>query len=63
MDKNKSLAKGLFLGSIVTENLLPYPKLGKDESDLLEMLIESIDKFMDGKAEEFREYDLSLIHI
>ena len=57
MDKNKSLAKGLFLGSIVTENLLPYPKLGKDESDLLEMLIESIDKFMEGKSEEFREYD------
>ena len=58
MKKQESIAKNLFLGSVLVENLFPFPKFSEEESDVLTMIIDSIDKFMEDKPEEFRKYDL-----
>ena len=51
--------KSLFLGRIEEDNLFPFPELGKEEKETLSMVIESIDKFLSGKGELFREFDKS----
>ncbi|MEZ4755037.1 MAG: acyl-CoA dehydrogenase family protein [Bdellovibrionota bacterium] len=58
MDLEASAAKQLFLGTIIEQNLFPFPKFNADEAETLTMIIESIDKFLDGKQEQFREYDV-----
>ena len=50
-------AKSLFLGTIVEQNLFPFPKFSAEEAETLKLVIESLDKFLDGKDEEFRKYD------
>lgn len=57
IDTKASVAKSLFLGNIIEQNLFPYPKLGEEESDTLKLVLESIDKFMAGRDEEFRAMD------
>jgi len=57
IDKNLSLAKSLFLGTIVEENLFPFPKIDEEEAETLRIVLESVDKFMSGRDEEFREFD------
>ena len=57
-ESSQSVAKSLFLGNITEEILFPYPKLEASEVETLEMVIESIDRFMDGRFDEMREYDV-----
>ena len=52
-----SVAKSLFLGNILEENLFPYPKLREEEAETLKIVIESIDKFMQPLREQYREND------
>ena len=56
-EKDNSAAKALFLGNILENAMFPYPKISDTEKETLNMVLESIDKFMTGKAEDFREYD------
>ena len=56
-DPKMSLAKGLFLGNIVEQNLFPFPELGSDEKETIEMVVDSIDRFMESKKEELKRYD------
>lgn len=58
LNKQASVAKSLFLGNIVEENIFPFPKIKEEESEILKMVIDSIDKFMDDKEEIFKENDL-----
>lgn len=58
INKEASVAKSLFLGNIVEENIFPFPTIKEDESEMLKMVIDSIDKFMGDKEEVFRENDL-----
>ncbi|MCL4147438.1 UNVERIFIED_CONTAM: hypothetical protein GTU68_004186 [Idotea baltica] len=58
INKKASAAKSLFLGNIVEENIFPFPTIKEDESEMLKMVIDSIDKFMGDKEEIFRENDL-----
>jgi acyl-CoA dehydrogenase family protein 9 len=53
-----SPAKGLFLGDIRTEALVPFPRISASEQETLKLVLESIDRFMSGKDEEFRAYDV-----
>ncbi|MCB0319082.1 MAG: acyl-CoA dehydrogenase family protein, partial [Bdellovibrionales bacterium] len=57
MDLESSAAKSLFLGTIIEQNLFPFPKFSAEEKETLELVVESIDKFLAGKDEEFRKYD------
>ncbi len=52
-----SVAEGFFLGSIQEANLFPYPELDTEEAESLSMVLDSIDKFMSGKDEQYRTYD------
>ena len=57
--KTESAAKLLFHGNLLEENLYPFPKVKEGEAETLKMVIESVDRFMEDKAEEFRKYDQS----
>lgn len=52
-----SVAKSLFLGAILEENLFPFPEFESSEKETLGLIIESVDKFMEGREEEFRRFD------
>lgn len=56
-NKSVSFAENLFLGSIVEDNLLPYPGISSEESETLSMVLESITRFMQGRDQEYREMD------
>jgi len=53
----QSPAKLLFLGKILEENIYPFPALKAEEAETLAMVLSSIDKFMQDKAEALREHD------
>jgi acyl-CoA dehydrogenase family protein 9 len=53
-----SPAKGLFLGEIRTEALVPFPRISESEQETLRLVLESIDRFMSEKGEDFRAYDV-----
>lgn len=52
-----SPAKGLFLGDIRFDRMLPFPAISAAERETLALVIESIDRFMGDKEEDFRAYD------
>jgi alkylation response protein AidB-like acyl-CoA dehydrogenase len=53
----RSPGKALFLGEIVAEQVFPFPKLIEEEAETVRMVIESIDRFMAGKDDQYREFD------
>lgn len=57
LDLNASTALSLFLGEIVEENLFPFPSLKPEEAETVRIILESIDRFMEGRHEEFRRFD------
>lgn len=52
-----SVAKNLFFGEIVEENLFPYPELRAKDREVLGLMVESIDDFLTPREKAFREYD------
>ncbi len=54
-----SPAKGLFLGDIRGDALMPFPSIAPSEQETLRFVIESIDKFMADKGEDFRRFDVA----
>ncbi|MBP9837293.1 MAG: acyl-CoA dehydrogenase family protein [Proteobacteria bacterium] len=48
----------MFEGSILENNLYPYPQVNETESETLKLVLDSIDKFLSPLAENFREYDV-----
>jgi acyl-CoA dehydrogenase family protein 9 len=58
MDLNRGIAKELFLGKLLTENLTPFPAISGEEAETVKMLTDTIDKFLGEYSEKFREYDV-----
>lgn len=56
-DFSDSPAKALFLGTVLQSKLFPFPKLKESEVETLKMVLESIDRFMEGRAADYRKYD------
>ncbi len=54
---DRSLAKNLFFGEIVEENLFPYPAMRERDREMLGMMVDSIDKFLAEKQADFRKWD------
>lgn len=52
-----SVAQELFLGTLIEENIFPYPELPPDASQNLQLVLDSIAKFMQPKGEAFRDFD------
>lgn len=56
-DKNLSPAKALYCGEIIQGAFWPFPRMGREQSDILDMVIESVDRFLADKQDDFREWD------
>jgi acyl-CoA dehydrogenase family protein 9 len=52
-----SVAKGLFLGAIAEGELFPFPQIKEEEKETLQMIIDTVDKFMGEHKEDYRHYD------
>lgn len=52
-----SPVKSLFLGSIEEQNIFPFPAFPAEEREAMELVLESIDKALDGRFSEFRKFD------
>ena len=47
---DQSVAKNLFFGEIVEENLFPYPVMRERDRELLGLMVDSIDRFLGRQA-------------
>lgn len=56
-DRDASVAKSLFVGNIVEENIFPFPTMSSEESETVQMVVDSVARFLEGHKEHFREYD------
>lgn len=56
-DKYESPAKALFRGEIIQSALWPFPELTSEQTETLGMVVESVDRFLSDKQDEFREWD------
>ena len=52
-----SVAKNLFAGRILEENLFPYPQLRAKDREVLGMMVEAIDQFLGPKHPDFKRWD------
>jgi acyl-CoA dehydrogenase family member 9 len=52
-----SVAKQLFLGNIVEENLFPYPQIRARDREMLGAMTDAIDQFLADKTAELKQYD------
>jgi acyl-CoA dehydrogenase family protein 9 len=52
-----SVAKGLFLGELREGQVFPFPTIKAEERETVRMVLESIDRFMEPKEKEFRQFD------
>jgi acyl-CoA dehydrogenase family protein 9 len=51
------VAKNLFFGEIVEENLFPYPQMRDRDREMLGMMVTSIDDFLASYKDQFRHWD------
>jgi acyl-CoA dehydrogenase family member 9 len=52
-----SVAKGLFAGRILEEGLFPYPQLRDKDREVLGMMLDAIDQFLQPKQQDFKRWD------
>ena len=57
LDPSVSVAKSLFLGNIHEENITPFPRIKEEEQQTLKLVLDSIDRFMQGREVDFRKFD------
>jgi len=56
--KDLSVAKNLFFGEIVEENLFPYPRMRERDREMLGSMVDAIDDFLAGKRADFKQWDV-----
>ncbi len=57
LDLQESVAKSLFFGEILEDQLFPYPSLNARDRELLQPMVEAIDDFLAPHHKDFREWD------
>jgi acyl-CoA dehydrogenase family protein 9 len=57
LKRDVSVAKNLFFGEIVEENLFPYPVMRERDREMLGMMVSSIDDFLNAHKDQFRHWD------
>ncbi len=55
--RDLSVAKSLLFGDILEENLFPYPEIRARDREMLGAIVESIDRFLEDKREDFGRWD------
>jgi len=56
-DLNLSPAKALFCGDIVQSCFWPFPQFTNEEKEMLGMVLDSVDRFLEDKHDDFRQWD------
>ena len=56
-DKDRSPVKALFRGEIIQSALWPFPGIGSGQREMLDMVVESVDRFLANQEDDFREWD------
>lgn len=54
-----SVARNLFFGEIVEENLFPYPAMRERDAELVRPMVEAIDAFLAPRQADFRAWDVA----
>ena len=57
LDLNLSPAKALFCGDILRSRFWPFPEFSDEEKELLGLVTDSIDRFLEDKRDDFRRWD------
>src|SRR5690606_7765617 len=56
-DKLNSIASSLFLGKIESDQLENFPATSTEEQETLNMVLETVDKFLSAESHNFRSHD------
>jgi len=56
-DFDLSPAKGLFCGEIVQSCFWPFPEITNEQKEMLGMVLDSVDRFLEDKQDNFRQWD------
>lgn len=56
-DNSVSPAKALFYGDIVKALFWPFPQSKPETEEMLQMVLDSVDRFLEGREDEFRKWD------
>jgi len=59
LDTGISFMRSLCAGEIEEDVLFPYPTLADDERETLTAVVEAVDAVLDGRAEDFRSWDVA----
>ncbi|MCE3285812.1 MAG: acyl-CoA dehydrogenase, partial [Steroidobacteraceae bacterium] len=54
---DQSVAKQLLLGNVLEPALFPYPAINERDREMLAMVIDSVEKFLEGKEADFAQWD------
>lgn len=57
IEQSASPVKTLFCGNIPKSAFWPYPQISADEKETLGMVVESVDRFLDDREDDFRDWD------
>ncbi|MFQ6005306.1 MAG: acyl-CoA dehydrogenase family protein [Woeseia sp.] len=52
-----SPAKALFCGEIVPSSFWPYPRTSGEQKETLDLMVDSIDRFLEDRDDDFRTWD------
>ncbi len=56
-DLDLSPTKALFCGDIIGSSFWPFPQFADEEKELLGMVLDSVDRFLEDKQNDFRRWD------
>ncbi len=56
-DLDLSPAKGLFCGEIIQSCFWPFPEITDEQKEMLGMVLDSVDRFLEDKQDNFRQWD------
>lgn len=56
-DPNLSPAKALFRGEIIQSAFWPFPEIDAEQKEMLDMVVESVDRFLADQQDAFGEWD------
>lgn len=57
MDLESSIAQSFFVGKVLEESVVPFPKIKESEEETLRLVLDSIEKFMQDEEGNYRRYD------
>jgi alkylation response protein AidB-like acyl-CoA dehydrogenase len=57
LQRDHSVAKHLFFGDVLEENLFPFPQIRARDRETLGAIVDAVDEFLRGKEKDLRTFD------